>query len=108
MHSQRIQAVQEYGLTIQNPNDQQAIRTSVESAGEDVLDELPRLTPGQVVAGDAMNTPVLLNIRTRHTEHGADSPEATKEWKTAYGRNENDSTGVTDAYDEDDVDETPL
>ena len=97
-------------MQIQNPNDQQAIRTSVESAGEDVLDELPGLTPGQaVVAGDAMNTPVLLNVRTRHTKHGADSPEATKEWKTAYNRNKNASTGVTDAYsDDDDVDDTPL
>jgi len=54
-------------MQIQNPNDQQAIRTSVESAGEDVLDELPGLTPGQaVVAGDAMNTPVLVNVRERH------------------------------------------
>jgi DNA helicase HerA-like ATPase len=97
-------------MQIQNPNDQQAIRTSVESAGEDVLDELPGLTPGQaVVAGDAMNTPVLLNVRKRHTEHGADSPEATKEWKTSYDRNENEPTGVTDAYEGDgDVDETPL
>lgn len=97
-------------MQIQNPNDQQAIRTSVESAGEDVLDELPGLTPGQaVVAGDAMNTPVLLNVRARHTEHGADSPEATKEWKTAYDRIENEPTGVTNAYDGDeDVDETPL
>lgn len=32
-------------MLIQNPNDQQAIRTSVESAGEDVLDVLPGLTP---------------------------------------------------------------
>jgi len=97
-------------MQIQNPNDQQAIRTSVESAGEDVLDELPGLTPGQaVVAGDAMNTPVLVNVRERHTEHGADSPEATKEWKTAHGRIENEPAGVTDAYnDNDDVDETPL
>jgi len=97
-------------MQIQNPNDQQAIRTSVESAGEDVLDELPGLTPGQaVVAGDAMNTPVLVNVRERHTEHGADSPEATTEWKTAHGRIENEPAGVTDAYnDNDDVDETPL
>ena len=97
-------------MQIQNPNDQQAIRTSVESAGEDVLDELPGLTPGQaVVAGDAMNTPVLMNVRERHTEHGADSPEATKEWKTAQDRLENEPAGVTDAYaDEADVDETPL
>ena len=97
-------------MQIQNPNDQQAIRTSVESAGENVLDELPGLTPGQaVVAGDAMNTPVLMNVRERHTEHGADSPEATKEWKRADNRLENEPTGVTDAYDDDgDVDETPL
>ena len=97
-------------MQIQNPNDQQAIRTSVESAGEDVLDELPGLTPGQaVVAGDAMNTPVLVNVRERHTEHGADSPEATKEWKTAHDRIENEPAGVTNAYDDDgDVDETPL
>lgn len=97
-------------MQIQNPNDQQAIRTSVESAGEDVLDELPGLTPGQaVVAGDAMNTPVLVNVRERYTEHGADSPEATKEWKTAHDRLENEPAGVTDAYDDDgDVDETPL
>ena len=97
-------------MQIQNPNDQQAIRTSVESAGEDVLGELPGLTPGQaVVAGDAMNTPVLLNVRARHTTHGADSPEATKEWKTAYNRRGNEPAGVTDAYsDVDDVDETPL
>ncbi len=97
-------------MQIQNPNDQQAIRTSVESAGEDVLDELPGLTPGQaVLAGDAMNTPVLLNVRARHTTHGADSPEATKEWKTAYNRRGNEPASVTDAYsDVDDVDETPL
>ena len=97
-------------MQIQNPNDQKAIRTSVESAGEDVLDELPGLTPGQaVVAGDAMNTPVLVNVRERHTEHGADSPEATREWKTAHDRIENEPAGVTDAYnDNDDVNETPL
>ena len=56
-----------------------------------------------------MNTPVLLNVRERHTEHGGDSPEATKEWRTAHDRIENEPTGVTDAYEGDsDVDETPL
>jgi DNA helicase HerA-like ATPase len=97
-------------MQIQNPTDQQAIRTSVESAGEDVLDELPGLTPGQaVVAGDAMNTPVVVNVRERHTEHGADSPEATKQWKTAHDRLETEPAGVTDAYDDGgNVDETPL
>lgn len=48
-------------MQIQNPNDQDAIKKSVEAAGEDVLRELPGLTPGQaVVSGDAMNTPALI------------------------------------------------
>jgi DNA helicase HerA-like ATPase len=72
-------------MQIQNPTDQQAIRESVEAAGEAVLSELPGLTPGQaILSGDAMNTPVLIRVRERHTEHGAESPDATEEWRTAY------------------------
>lgn len=98
-------------MQIQNPNDQQAIRQSVESAGDDVLDELPGLTPGQaVIAGDSMNTPVLARIRERHTEHGAESPPVTQEWRDSWDeRNEEQERGVTEAYeDEEDVDDTPL
>ncbi|MDB2287015.1 hypothetical protein PM038_17490 [Halorubrum ezzemoulense] len=56
-----------------------------------------------------MNTPVLVNVRERHTEHGVESPEATKEWKTAHDRLENEPAGMIGAYDDDDeVNETPL
>jgi DNA helicase HerA-like ATPase len=99
-------------MQIQNPNDQQAIRQSVESAGEDVLDELPGLTPGQaVIAGDAMNTPVLTRIRERHTQHGAESLDATSEWRDSWETwHEEQNRGVVDPYadEEEEVDETPL
>ena len=73
-------------LQIQNPTDQEAIKKSVEAAGEDVLRELPGLTPGQaVVSGDSMNTPVLIRVRERHTPHGAESLTATEDWCEAYG-----------------------
>lgn len=98
-------------MQIQNPNDQQAIRQSVESAGEDILDELPGLTTGQaVIAGDAMNTPVLTRIRDRHTRHGAESLAATQEWRDSWETYQREQErGVTDAYDDDEeVDDTPL
>jgi DNA helicase HerA-like ATPase len=98
-------------MQIQNPNDQQAIRQSVESAGEDVLDELPGLTPGQaVIAGDSMNTPVLARIRKRHTRHGAESLAATQEWRNSWEEHrEEQERGVTDPYgDSEEVDDAPL
>ncbi|WP_435077173.1 ATP-binding protein [Halococcus sp. AFM35] len=99
-------------MQIQNPNDQQAIRQSVESAGEDVLDELPGLTPGQaVIAGDAMNTPVLTRIRKRHTKPGGQSLDATNEWRDSWKiRHKEQNRKVVDPYedDEEEVDDTPL
>ncbi|MFP8888532.1 ATP-binding protein [Natrialbaceae archaeon A-CW2] len=95
-------------MQIQNPNDQDAIKKSVEAAGEDVLRELPGLTPGQaVVSGDAMNTPALIQVRRRTTPHGAGSRPVIREWHDAYDERrrepsrseaadfgEGDSTGV--------------
>ena len=95
-------------MQIQNPNGQQAIRQSVESAGEDVLEELPGLTPGQaVIAGDAMNTPVLTRIRERH---GAESLDATSEWRDSWESwHAERNRGVVDPYESDEeVDEAPL
>ncbi|MFB6201343.1 MAG: ATP-binding protein [Halorhabdus sp.] len=97
-------------MQIQNPNDQDAIKKSVEAAGEDVLRELPGLTPGQaVVSGDAMNTPALIQVRQRRTPHGAGSRPVIEEWHEAYNERqreparsegadfgEGDSTGVQD------------
>jgi DNA helicase HerA-like ATPase len=72
-------------MQITNPADQKAIRDAVESAGEAILDELPGLTKGQaVIAGDAVNTPVLTKIRERYTDHGAESLAADQEWREAY------------------------
>jgi len=72
-------------MKIRNPNDQDAIKKSVEAAGEDVTRELPGLTPGQaIVSGDAMNTPALIQVRRRRTEHGAESRAVIDEWRDAY------------------------
>jgi DNA helicase HerA-like ATPase len=96
-------------MQITNPTDQDAIRNSVEAVGEDVLRELPGLTPGQaVVSGDSMNTLALIQVRNRITKHGAESPDVVAEWTTAYDQRqrepwsepadfgEGDSTGVQD------------
>ena len=80
-------------MKIQNPTDQKAIEQSVEAAGEDVLNELPGLTPGQaVLSGDAMNTPVLVRIRGRHTAHGASSLDTTERWGEAYAARQREPT----------------
>ena len=81
-------------MQIQNPADQKAIEESVEAAGKAVLDELPGLTPGQaVLSGDAMNTPVLVRIRERHTEHGAAGSNATEAWRESYAARQREPVG---------------
>jgi DNA helicase HerA-like ATPase len=80
-------------MQITNPSDQDAIKSSVEAAGEDVLRELPGLTPGQaVVSGDSMNTPALIQVRPRITEHGADSRDVVDEWTSAYDQRQREPT----------------
>jgi DNA helicase HerA-like ATPase len=80
-------------MQIQNPTDQKAIEQSVEAAGEEVLDELPGLTPGQaVLSGDAMNTPVLAHIRERHTEPGGESLSAVEKWGKAHDARQREPT----------------
>lgn len=91
-------------MQIKNPNDQQAIRDSVESAGEAVLDELPGLTKGQaVISGDAVNTPVLTKIRERHTEHVAESLNADQLWREAYENTERAPSGSMPAETDDEA-----
>lgn len=80
-------------MKIRNPNDQDAIKKSVEAAGEDVLRELPGLTPGQaIVSGDAMNTPALIQVRLRRTEHGAGSLDVIDKWQEAYEARQREPT----------------
>lgn len=68
-------------LRIVNPIDQSRIADSVETVGRDLLRELPSLTKGQaIIAGEAINTPVLCRVRSRHTPHGAETKDAPSEW----------------------------
>jgi len=42
---------------------------------------LPALSKGQaIVAGASINTPVMVQVRERLTPHGAENPDAPKEW----------------------------
>ena len=76
-------------MRITNPIDQNRIAESVESVGRDLLMELPSLSKGQViVTGASVNTPVMLKVRTRYTEHGGqdiDAPELWRKWFDGEG-----------------------
>ena len=68
-------------MRITNPIDQNRIAESVESVGRDLLRELPSLSKGQVVvSGASVNTPVLLKVRKRITQHGGQDLDAPEEW----------------------------
>jgi hypothetical protein len=78
-------------LRIVNPVDQSRVAESVESVGRDLLRELPALTKGQViVAGEAVNTPLLCRVRERHTPHGAESKDAPQAWVDYNKKSEDD------------------
>ncbi|RLT32166.1 MAG: ATP-binding protein [Chloroflexi bacterium] len=76
-------------MRITNPIDQARIAESVESVGRDLLMELPSLSKGQVIiTGASVNTPVMLKVRTRYTEHGGqdiDAPELWRKWFEGEG-----------------------
>lgn len=75
-------------MQIQNPLDQDAVKRGVEDVGEDLLSELPGLTPGQaIIAGDSVNTPFPARIRERYTTHEAESVPATEEWQKTWRKN---------------------
>ncbi|XGI83161.1 ATP-binding protein [Halorutilales archaeon Cl-col2-1] len=72
-------------MKVRNGVDQDAIERTVESAGEDLIRDLPGLTTGQaVLAGSFINTPVLVGIRQRETEHGGVTPDVAEESVAAY------------------------
>ncbi len=74
-------------MRIVNPIDQRSIAESVESAGRDLLRELPALTRGQViVAGNAIHTPVLCRVRSRLTRHGGETLNAPDEWMRYFSQ----------------------
>lgn len=72
-------------LRIVNPVDQKRVAESVETVGRNLLRELPALTKGQViVAGAAVNTPLLCQVRRRHTSHGGETKSAPKIWASYF------------------------
>ncbi|MCJ7738953.1 MAG: ATP-binding protein [Anaerolineae bacterium] len=75
------QCMTQFILRIVNPIDQNRVAESVESVGRDLLRELPALSKGQaIIAGAAVNTPVLCRVRQRLTEHGAEDVDAPARW----------------------------
>jgi len=93
-------------MQIQNPLDQDAVKKGVEDVGEDLLSELPGLTPGQaIIAGDSVNTPFLARIRERYTEHEAESLEATKLWQQNWEEQQREPDGVAEPEDEEGVED---
>jgi uncharacterized protein len=79
-------------MRITNPIDQNRIAESVESVGRDLLKELPSLSKGQVIiSGASVNTPVMLRVRARLTEHGGQDIDAPNEWLQWF---ENGTDGV--------------
>ena len=79
------QCMTQFILRIVNPVDQARVAESVESVGRDLLKELPALSKGQaIVAGAAVNTPVLCRVRRRITEHGAEDVDAPARWMEWY------------------------
>jgi len=68
-------------MRIVNPIDQARVAESVKNVGRDLLNELPALSKGQVIiAGSAVNTPVLCRVRARLRSHGAESIDAPEIW----------------------------
>jgi DNA helicase HerA-like ATPase len=75
------QCMTEFILRLVNPMDQTRVAESVESVERDLLRELPALSKGQaIIAGAAVNTPLLCRVRRRITEHGAEDVDAPARW----------------------------
>ncbi|MHA1762404.1 MAG: ATP-binding protein [Promethearchaeota archaeon] len=58
-------------MKITNPEDQQAILKSSERATEELLNNLPALSPGEaIITGEIVKVPVMVSIRERITREG--------------------------------------
>jgi len=83
------QCMTQFILRIVNPVDQARVTESVETVGRDLLMELPALSKGQaIIAGAAVNTPVLCRVRNRITEHGAEDVDAPARWLEWFAENQ--------------------
>ncbi len=81
------QCMSQITMKIINPVDQGQIASSLEGMSRDILEVLPALAKGEaVVSGVAINTPVIVKIRLRLTEHGGVSRDAPEEWASYWKR----------------------
>ncbi len=72
-------------MRIVNEVDQKTVATAIEGVGHELLRNLPALSKGQVIiAGSAVNTPVLCRVRTRLTPHGGESHDAPARWQEHF------------------------
>jgi DNA helicase HerA-like ATPase len=79
------QCMSQFIMRIVNPVDQESLKYGVESAGRDLLKELPALTKGQVIiSGACVNTPVLCKVRKRLTQHGGETLNAPDLWQQHF------------------------
>src|SRR5215469_4250722 len=79
-------------MRIVNEIDQKSVASAIEGVGRDLLDNLPALSKGQViVAGAAVNTPVICRVRTRFTRHGGESKDAPDMWRQYFSRDKHES-----------------
>jgi len=82
-------------MRIVNPADQENIKSSVESIGRELIEELSGLTKGQaLVSGVAINSPVLVRVKKRLTRHGGMSKNAPEEWQRWLSLREREEVGV--------------
>jgi hypothetical protein len=79
------QCMSQFIMRIVNPVDQESLKYGVESAGRDLLKELPALTKGQIIiSGACVNTPVLCKVRKRLTQHGGETLNAPDLWQQHF------------------------
>lgn len=85
-------------MRIVNEIDQKSVASAIEGVGRDLLDNLPALSKGQViVAGAAVNTPVICRVRTRITKHGGESKDAPDMWQQYFSPQERETRQRADA-----------
>jgi len=81
------QCMTQFLMRIINPTDQDSVAKGVESAGRELLNELPALSKGQaIVSGVSTRTPVLFKVRTSYSQHKGASAKSAEEWLKYFDR----------------------
>ncbi|HEV2579441.1 MAG TPA: ATP-binding protein [Ktedonobacteraceae bacterium] len=79
-------------MRIVNEIDQKSVAAAIEGVGRELLDNLPALSKGQVIiAGAAVNTPVICRVRPRITRHGGESKDAPDMWRQYFSQESQES-----------------